>query len=177
VGFLTNSLPRKVLVTVVAVGGFVGLYEVNTRDSIQRNLPSRPRPGSRVAVSATAYCKGTTTAAGVAVQSGAAASDPTFLPLGSVVQIETGNQQYDGMYTILDTGPEIKGREVDIYIWSCHEALRFGRRQVQVTVLRQGWDPRATRAHTPSLLNRIFRRPTSEPAPPPLQSHPLPPNP
>jgi 3D (Asp-Asp-Asp) domain-containing protein len=177
VGFLTNSLRHKLLVTVVAMGGFIGLYQVNTRDSIQRNSPSRAVPGARFTVNATAYCKGTTTAAGVAVQAGAAASDPTFLPLGSVVQIDTGNLQYDGMYTILDTGPEIKGREVDIYIWSCHEALRFGRRQVQVTVLRQGWDPRATRPPARSLLNRIFKRPTSEPAPPPLPSRPLPPNP
>jgi hypothetical protein len=81
------------------------------------------------------------------------------------------------MYTILDTGPAIKGHEVDIYIWSCHEALQFGRKQVQVTVLREGWNPRATAAPAPSFLTRIFRRQSSAPAPPPLPSRPLPPNP
>jgi hypothetical protein len=40
---------------------------------------------------------------------------------------------------------------VDLYMWSCNEALAFGRRTVDVTVLRLGWDPHAT---TPSLLNR-----------------------
>jgi 3D (Asp-Asp-Asp) domain-containing protein len=177
VAFLTSSLRRKLLVTLVAVGAYVGSYQVTTRDEVRRNPAARPLPGTTISASATAYCKGTTTAAGVAVQSGAAASDPGVLPLGSVVQIDTGDPRYNGMYTILDTGPAIKGLEVDIYIWSCHEALQFGRKQVQVTVLRQGWNPRATRAPAPSLLNRIFKRPTSEPAPPPLPSRPLPPNP
>jgi hypothetical protein len=39
-------------------------------------------------------------------------------------------------------------------MWSCHEALKFGRKDVQVTVLRLGWDPRAT---APTLIDRIFR--------------------
>jgi hypothetical protein len=55
----------------------------------------------------------------------------------------------------MDTGPEVKGRELDLYIWSCHEALKFGRRRIEVTVLRLGWDPRAS---SPSLIDRLFRR-------------------
>jgi 3D (Asp-Asp-Asp) domain-containing protein len=165
------------VVTVVAVGGFVALYGVTTKDAVRPAPGGRVLPGARISVSATAYCKGTTTAAGVAVQSGAAASDPSILPLGSVVQIDTGDRRYDGMYTILDTGPAIKGHEVDIYIWSCHEALAFGRKQVAVTVLRQGWNPRATPPPPPGFIDRIFRRPTSEPKLPPLPSRPLPPNP
>jgi hypothetical protein len=58
---------------------------------------------------------------------------------------------------------------LDLYMWSCHEALRFGRKQVQVTVLRLGWDPRAS---SPGLVDRLFRRreaarvPAAEPPPP-----------
>jgi hypothetical protein len=52
-------------------------------------------------------------------------------------------------------------------MWSCNEALQFGRRPVHMNVLRLGWNPRAT---TPSLLERMFKR--SEP--PPLPSRPLP---
>jgi hypothetical protein len=49
----------------------------------------------------------------------------------------------------------VQGRILDLYIWSCHEALKFGRRRIEVTVLRLGWDPRAS---SPSLIDRLFRR-------------------
>jgi len=49
---------------------------------------------------------------------------------------------YSGIYTIMDTGPMIQGRHIDIYMWSCTEALRFGRRSVEVTIIRLGWNPR-----------------------------------
>jgi 3D (Asp-Asp-Asp) domain-containing protein len=92
----------------------------------------------------TAYCKGEVTASGVRVRPGIAASDPELLPAGSVVRIEGIPGQYEGIYTVLDTGPEVQGRELDIYIWSCFEALDFGRRRAAVTVLRLGWDPKAS---------------------------------
>ena len=40
-------------------------------------------------------------------------------------------------------------------MWSCKEALTFGRKAIQVTVLRLGWNPQAS---TPSFVDRIFRR-------------------
>ena len=55
----------------------------------------------------------------------------------------------------MDTGPKVQGRHLDLYVWSCHEALAFGRRRIEVTVLRLGWDPRAS---SPSLIDRLFRR-------------------
>ena len=89
------------------------------------------------------------------MRTGVAAADPALLPVGSVVTVGTGDSQYNGVYTVMDTGPEVKGRELDLYIWSCHEALRFGRKPVQVTVLRLGWDPQAS---SPTLVDRLFRR-------------------
>jgi hypothetical protein len=69
----------------------------------------------------------------------------------------------------MDTGPKVQGRLVDLYMWSCHEALAFGRQQIEVTVLRLGWNPSAS---TPSLIDRLFRRReaarTTTPAPPPV---------
>jgi hypothetical protein len=56
----------------------------------------------------------------------------------------------------MDTGPAIQGRQLDIYMWSCTEALRFGRRAVDVVVLRMGWDPRAS---PPSLRDALLNRP------------------
>jgi hypothetical protein len=79
-----------------------------------------------------------------------------MLPLGSVVQLDSPDDKYDGIYTVLDTGPAVQGRELDLYIWSCTEALQFGRRRVRLTVLRLGWDPAAT---APTFMERLFKRP------------------
>jgi 3D (Asp-Asp-Asp) domain-containing protein len=177
---IAGSLWRKVFVTVVAAVAFVALLEVTMLDS--QNLPwlvpgvandvsSAPSPGARLTFTATAYCKGLVTSAGVAAQSGVAASDPSLLPLGSIVEIDAPDTRYDGIYSVLDTGPEIKGRELDLYMWSCYDALDFGRRPVRVTVLRLGWNPRAT---TPGFMDRLFRRPGAPGAPAPLPSRPVP---
>jgi 3D (Asp-Asp-Asp) domain-containing protein len=168
---ISDSLWRKSIVTALAVGGFVSLYEVTALDSkyaarqaVLRESTAPPSPGARLAFSATAYCKGVTTASGVPAQRGVAASDPELLPVGSVVDIDTQDVRYDGIYTVMDTGPSVQGREVDLYMWSCYEALEFGRRPIHVTVLRLGWNPRAT---TPALLDRLFKKP--RPAPPHTQ--------
>ena len=153
--------------TAIAAGGFVSLYEVTILDSkyaarqaILRETTALPAPGSRVAFSATAYCKGNTTTSGVAARSGVAAADVELLPVGSVVDIDGLSRKYDGVYTILDTGPSVQGRQVDVYMWSCNEALDFGRRLIHLTVLRLGWNPRAT---TPSFLDHFVKRPELAP--------------
>ena len=46
---------------------------------------------------------------------------------------------------VLDTGPAVNGRHVDLYLWSCYEALDFGKRDAVITVLRLGWHPRNSR--------------------------------
>src|SRR5258705_7818008 len=97
--------------------------------------PALPTPGSRLAFSATAYCKGLVTASGVAVQSGVVAADPELLPVGSVIEVDSLPLKYNGIYTVMDTGPAVQGRQVGVYIWSCNEALQFGRRPVHLTVL------------------------------------------
>ena len=161
---ISDSLWRKSLVTAVAAVAFVSLYEVTALDSryaarqaALRESTAMPSPGAKLVFSATAYCKGHTTASGASVHRGVAASDPTLLPTGSVVDIDAGDERYDGVYTVLDTGPEIQGRDVDLYMWSCTEALAFGRRPVRITVLRLGWNPAAT---APTILERIFKKGT-----------------
>jgi len=56
-------------------------------------------------------------------------------------------------------------------MWSCHEALKFGRRPVHLTVLRLGWKPQAT---TPTFMDRLFKRPEPQKGPDPIPSRPLP---
>ncbi len=171
---ISGSFWRKAIVTGVASVGFVSLYEATVLDSkyaarqaTLRDTTALPAPGSRLAYSATAYCKGITTTSGVAVQTGIAAADPELLPVGSVVDVDGLPAKYNGIYTILDTGPAVQGRQIDVYMWSCNEALSFGRRPIRLTVLRLGWSPRAT---TPSFLERFFKKPE----PVPLPARPLP---
>ncbi len=157
---ISRSLWRKLLATFVAMVAFVLLYEVTTidsRDAARQGAldPTAPKAGSRLLFSATAYCKGTTTASGVGVRTGIAASDPQILPVGSVISVTTDDTKYNGIYTIMDTGPKVQGRILDVYMWSCKEALTFGRKQVQITVLRLGWNPNNS---SPSLIDRLFRR-------------------
>ena len=172
---ISRSTWRKLVVLVIAVVGFLLMYEAEMFDSrnalwLSMAQGRPPLPGSQLPFSATAYCKGTTTASGVAARTGVAAADPTLLPVGSVVNVAAGDARYSGVYTVMDTGPSVQGRILDLYMWSCHEALRFGRKEVQVTVLRLGWDPTAS---SPSLIDRLFRRresarriPPPDPAPP-----------
>ena len=157
---ISRSLRRKVLATAAAAVSFALLYEVTALDSRHaarqaelRQETGDPEPGARLRFTATAYCKGTTTASGVNVRTGIAAADPDLLPVGSVVRIESLGERWDGIYTILDTGPKVKGRHVDLYVWSCHEALDLGRRPMALTVLRLGWNPQTSKA---SLVDRLF---------------------
>ena len=156
---LANSFWRKALLTLVVGSGFVWLYEVTALDSQHAASVTRsdasPAAGSRLLFSATAYCKGTTTASGVNVRSGIAAADPDLLPVGSVVQVDAPGTRYDGVYTVMDTGPAVQGRHLDLYMWSCHEALRFGKTAVRIVVLRLGWNPTHS---APGLVDTLFRR-------------------
>jgi 3D (Asp-Asp-Asp) domain-containing protein len=173
---IARSLWRKAIVTAVAAAAFVSLYEVTILDSkyAARQAVLRettvPSPGARLAFSATAYCKGVTTTSGVAAQTGVAASDPGLLPVGSVIEIDATDVRYSGIYTIMDTGPSVQGRLIDIYMWNCTEALSFGRRPIHLVVLRLGWNPHAT---TLGFMDRFFKRPEPTPEPPPLPSRTL----
>jgi 3D (Asp-Asp-Asp) domain-containing protein len=181
--FLTRSLKQKIAATCGAVFGFVLFYEVTMLDSkttveqeeeVQQTT-AKPAPGLRLRFAATAYCKGATTASGTAVRTGIAAADPDLLPVGSVIQIESLSPRYNGIYTILDTGPAVQGRHIDVYMWSCNEALAFGAKKVQLNVLRLGWNPRAS---TPTVIRSILdqreRQMSAAPPAPPADA-PVPP--
>jgi len=86
---------------------------------------------------ATAYSVEGETAAGTQTHEGIVAADPDVLPLGSRIRIEDAGE-YSGVYVVRDTGPKVKGRQVDIYLANDAEAKRFGKRQVRVEVLQRG---------------------------------------
>jgi 3D (Asp-Asp-Asp) domain-containing protein len=82
---------------------------------------------------ATAYCLKGRTASGGSVRRGIVAADRRVLPLGTRIQISAG--AYSGTYVVADTGGAVRGNVLDIWVPSCAEANRFGRRNVTVSVL------------------------------------------
>src|SRR5262245_41365043 len=105
--FLSRSTGRKLVATMVAALSFALLHEVTALDSRfaarreeLRQETADPSAGARLRFTATAYCKGTTTASGVNVRTGIAAADPDLLPVGSVIQIDNLVDKYNGIYTV-----------------------------------------------------------------------------
>jgi 3D (Asp-Asp-Asp) domain-containing protein len=86
-----------------------------------------------LAFKATAYCLQGRTATGGGVRRGIVAADPRVLPLGTQIQMTAGS--YSGTYTVADTGGAVRGRILDVWVPSCSEAMRFGRKTVMVSVL------------------------------------------
>ena len=80
---------------------------------------------------ATAYCLRGRTAMGHGVRRGIIAADPRVLKLGSKVLL--GGAGYTGEYLVSDTGGRIKGNKIDIWVPSCAEARKFGRRKVTIS--------------------------------------------
>jgi 3D (Asp-Asp-Asp) domain-containing protein len=92
---------------------------------------------------ATAYSLRGRTASGLQVTKGLIAADPRFLPLGSRVRLEAGN--YSGEYLVADTGGSVHGRRIDIWTPTSGEAMRFGKRNIKLTVL--SWGGKRKAAH------------------------------
>jgi 3D (Asp-Asp-Asp) domain-containing protein len=173
---LADSFSRKALVTLVAVGGLVWVYEAPTFDSLLvSRLTRNTEPGQartpaedvRPTFIATAYCKGHVTSTGVAPRPGVAAADPAILPAGSIVEIAATDRRFDGVYSILDTGPLIRGRRIDLYLTSCRDAVSFGRQSVRLKVVRNGWNPtagtRRSESPLPPLLSPSLGASSSQP--------------
>jgi 3D (Asp-Asp-Asp) domain-containing protein len=71
------------------------------------------------------------------VRVGTVAADTRVLPLGTRIRV-TGAGRYSGVYVVTDTGRNVRGRHIDLYMTSTAEARRFGRKSVQVRVLDWG---------------------------------------
>ena len=86
---------------------------------------------------ATAYSVKGETAKGTSARKGVVAADPKVLPLGSQIQVE-GADGHSGTYVVEDTGPAVRGHEIDIYEPNHKRAKEFGRKKVRVKVLKRG---------------------------------------
>ena len=106
------------------------------KKTVSEKPTAAPRSGAVVktasarSFTATAYCLQGRTALGHGVRRGIIAADPRILKLGSRVNLGAGS--YSGQYLVSDTGGRIKGNKIDIWVPSCSEARRFGRRTITV---------------------------------------------
>jgi len=98
----------------------------------------RLRRGTRLVVEATAYCQRGETSSGDRTSRGLVAADTRMLPIGTVFRIVGPSSEYGGVYWVADRGPEIRGREIDIFMPNCREAKRFGRRRLELRILKAG---------------------------------------
>ena len=86
---------------------------------------------------ATAYSVEGETKSGKQTREGrTVAADPRVLPVGTRIEIADAGP-YSGGYTVQDSGPKIKGREVDIFIDNPAEAKKFGKKSVRVRILKK----------------------------------------
>lgn len=91
-------------------------------------------PQSYTAFSYSLCCRGSS---GLGTRRGTIAADPKVLPYGTRV-LMTGAGSYDGEYLVTDAGTAIKGNKIDVWVPTIHEARRFGRKNVKLTVLSYG---------------------------------------
>lgn len=76
------------------------------------------------------------TATGMQAKRGVIAVDPSVIPLGSRVYIESLDGYPDYGYAVAgDTGGAIKGNKIDLCMDTRNECLQFGRRRVRVYIL------------------------------------------
>jgi len=99
-------------------------------------LSEKKRVVNVMATAYTAYCSGCsgTTTTGLNLRehpdSKVIAVDPSIIPLGSKVYVEGY-----GYATASDTGGAIKGRRIDVFFPSLQDALKFGVKHINVTIL------------------------------------------
>ena len=106
-------------------------------------LPVEARTRGRVwraSFEATAYVLRGKTASGIRAQRGEVAADARVLPKGTLIRVRNAGR-YSGEYVVADTGPDMRGRRIDIFVHSERAAKEFGRRKVTVEVIRRGEGP------------------------------------
>ena len=130
----TDTVKTEIASALKPVGG------VNS-PAIGTTNASDIAPVAAQSFTATAYSLSGRTASGANVRRGFIAADRHVLPLGSRVRVEAGS--YTGEYLVADRGSAVRGRIIDIWVPSTHEAMRFGRRPIRLTVLSYGARPAA----------------------------------
>ena len=173
---ISRSLGRKLTATATVAVGFVLMYEATVMDfrdirdiprlvespSAEEETPL-PAQATHLRFTATALLQGDDDGVGGQRADGDRRRRSRAAAGRSVIQVDKLGERYNGIYTIMDTGPAVQGRHIDIYMWSCNEALELGRRDIAINVLRLGWNPKAStptpgRPPVPPARDRPARR-------------------
>lgn len=101
------------------------------------NVRADARPQTSGSFIATAYAQRGITRSGRYTAPGVVAADLNFLPMGTKILVKNAGP-YSGTYTVADTGGKVRGRHIDIFMPDVRKAIRFGKKMVEVTVLRWG---------------------------------------
>jgi 3D (Asp-Asp-Asp) domain-containing protein len=96
-------------------------------------LHERARAGHHITVQLTAYCLRGLTRIETQTRPGIVAADPKYFPLRRYVDVRIGQKVQ--RYRIEDTGSAIKGPKLDVWVPTCDEARRFGRRRGTATLV------------------------------------------
>lgn len=101
---------------------------------MSRGLPdNHNRSRSSVQFEVTAYClHGETTSGTHVTPDRTIAADWSVLPKGTQVRIEG----FDSTFVVEDTGSDIKGNRIDIYMSRYKDCITFGRRKLFVQIVK-----------------------------------------
>ncbi|MFL6466757.1 MAG: 3D domain-containing protein [Pyrinomonadaceae bacterium] len=127
--FFGSFIPSEAIIDNLVVHPEANDEKAKSKKLVEKTVSSKAA-GSRGSFTATAYCLRGRTAMGHGVRRGIIAADPGVLRLGSSVNLGAGS--YSGSYLVSDTGARVRGRKIDIWVPSCAEARRFGRRTVTI---------------------------------------------
>ena len=114
--------------------GATAAAPIKAANSTEARTAPLTAPQPYAAFSYSLCCRG---ASGLGVRRGTIAADPRILPYGTRVYM-SGAGAYDGEYLVTDAGTAIKGNKIDVWVPTIHEARRFGRKNVKLTVLSYG---------------------------------------
>jgi 3D (Asp-Asp-Asp) domain-containing protein len=110
---------------------------------------NRPlRYGDPVPVELTAYCLSGTTRRGRYVRAGIVAADPKYFPLSRYIEVYVGSRYY-GRFLVDDTGSLIRGARLDVWMPTCNDARRFGRRKGIAVLVPRPTEITVTQAGAP----------------------------
>lgn len=140
------TLLREVVLVTALVLVF-GTHTANQNEVVVREVVvekpvvvfPKVQKGSELNVIATAYTYAGNsedlTYSEIPVDTGVIAVDPRVIPLGTVMWVEGY-----GYGVAADTGGDIKGNRIDVFLPSRHDANRWGRKEVKVKIIKPPGD-------------------------------------
>ncbi len=130
---LGSRIVRAPHPTIIAIGTAQSMFADFAYDNLSQAVHLAGTALHMIATAYTAGCYGCSgiTALGLHAGHGIVAVDPSVIPLGTRLYVPGYGKAVAG-----DTGGAIRGRRIDLGFNSLADALRFGRREITVYVLR-----------------------------------------